>query len=253
MFNLDGIYDCVRVLRQDLSGDLKQWVTNNHIIFHCAATTSHSRSMSNPATDLGSNCAGTLNLLEACRKYNPKVRFIYTGTSTQIGKQLYRPADENHPQFQLDMYSANKNTAENYVRIYATAHGLNTSSIRFANLYGPRAAIHTASLTFNNYFIGLALQGKAVTIYGKGDQRRNIMYISDAVNALIMTAKHTSLAGEVFFACSEDHFSIASIGEEIAKTIGDGLVEYIDWPVANLATEIGDVLISSKKLRQAVS
>ena len=91
--------------------------------------------------------------------------FIQIGTTTQFGRVHGTEADEDHPQNPLDVYSAHKVLAEQYVKIYAENFGINAYSIRLPNMYGPRATINTPALSFNNFFIGLALQEKPIPIY----------------------------------------------------------------------------------------
>jgi len=250
-YNLHGIEDRVRLCERDICADIEDVVASQEFIFHCAASTSHSRSMREPEHDLHVNCGGSLNLLQTCLKVNPQARILYTGTSTQLGALQHRPADETHPQFAYDIYSSHKAAAENYFLIYARTHGLKTKSIRFANLYGPRAAIHSPEFTFNNFFIGQALQKRPVTVYGDGAQLRNLMFIEDAVQALLTAASHDHGWGEIFFAAAQESLSIAEIARRIADAMGSAGTSFIDWPAGRKNIEFGDAVISSSKLFHA--
>ena len=158
-----------------------------------------------------------INLLEAVRRFNPDVKFVHLGTSTQLGKLYYEPSDENHPEFPRDIYSANKSVSEKYVLIYCQAHNMRGTVIRLSNVFGPRASIHSPEFTFNNYFVGLALQNKAITVFGEGKQKRNVTYIDDATNALILASLEDKTNGEVLFAVSEEHISVAEIAQSTVK------------------------------------
>ncbi|HAE75928.1 MAG TPA: hypothetical protein DCG52_06005, partial [Alphaproteobacteria bacterium] len=68
-----------------------------------------------------------------------------------------------------------------YVLIYCQAYNLRGTVVRLSNVFGPRASIHSPEFTFNNFFIGLALQNKNITVFGQGTQMRNVTYIDDAV------------------------------------------------------------------------
>ena len=254
LYNIHDIKKDVRLLFYDiLNVDLlSQEVSQADIIFNCAASTSHPFSMKEPWIDLDVNSRGVLNILETIRKFNKDVKFVHIGTSTQLGKLLYHPADENHPEFPTDIYSANKSVSEKYVLIYAKAFEIDATVIRLSNVFGPRASIHSPEFTFNNYFVGLALQNKNITVYGDGKQMRNVIFIDDAVEALIKTTLVKKTKGETFFAVGDNHYSVAEIAEETAKIMGSGKVNFIQWPKERKATEIGDAILSNKKIKEIV-
>ena len=254
LYNIHDIENSVTLHFHDLINFdlLADHVCNEDIIFNCAASTSHPFSMREPWLDLDVNSRGVVNLLEALRRFNCNTKLVHIGTSTQLGQLHYQPADENHPEFPTDIYSANKSVSEKYVLIYSRAYGLNATVIRFANVFGPRAAIHSPEFTFNNYFIGLALQDKDITVYGEGKQLRNVLYVDDAIEALVLTAERRDNSSETFFAVGDNHLSVAQIAEETVKNIGKGRVKYIPWPKDRKSTEIGDAVISNKKLKNII-
>lgn len=227
-------------------------VTNQDVVFHCAALSSHPGSMRDPKTNIDVNCAGTIQLLEAIKRYNPECRFIGLGTTTQLGKLIYQPADENHPEFPLDIYSANKCASEMYSLIYAHAFGVKAAVVRLPNIYGPRAAIHSPEFTFNNYFIGLALSGRAITVYGDGAQKRNSLYVADAVDAIIAVAEKKDLGGQVYLAVSDEHYSVKEIAEAIIEIFGKGRLDMVPWPAQRAALEVGDAIFTNKKILQEI-
>jgi len=205
--------------------------------------------MREPWIDLDVNSKGVINLLEAVRRFNPDVKFVHLGTSTQLGKLHYEPSDEHHPEFPRDIYSANKSVSEKYVLIYCQAHNMRGTVIRFSNVFGPRASIHSPEFTFNNYFIGLALQDKAITVFGEGEQKRNVTYIDDVTSALILASLEEKTNGEVFFAVSEEHISVAEIAQLTVKYIGSGRVTFVEWPHGRKNIDIGDAIISNQKIK----
>ncbi|HRU06315.1 MAG TPA: GDP-mannose 4,6-dehydratase [Candidatus Brocadiia bacterium] len=249
--NIEDIRSRIRVVYHDILSfdEVSQEVVDQDIVFNCAASTSHPFSMKEPWIDMDVNSRGAINLLEALRRFNVKARLIHLGTSTQLGPLKYRPADEEHPEFPPDIYSANKTVSEKYVLIYARAYGLRATVIRLSNVFGPRASIHSPEFTFNNYFIGLALQDKDITVYGDGKQLRNVLYVDDAVEALILAAKDDGIVGETLFAVGDEHYSVAHIAETTARVIGRGRARFVPWPAERKAIDTGDAVLSNKKIK----
>ena len=225
-------------------------ITDQDIIINCAASTSHPYSMREPWIDLDVNSRGVVNILEAIRRFNAEARFIHLGTSTQLGKLVYQPADENHPEFPTDIYSANKSVSEKYVLIYAKAYKIRATVIRLANVYGRRATIRSPEFTFNNYFVGLALKNQSITVYGSGQQKRNTVYVEDAVRAIMTAATVEDTVGETLFAVGDDHHSVADIARATVEEIGAGKVVFVEWPTERKRIEIGDALISNDKIKR---
>ncbi|HJO92906.1 MAG TPA: NAD(P)-dependent oxidoreductase [Victivallales bacterium] len=252
MYNIHNIREDITLKLHDILNfdQISQCIADNDIIINCAASTSHPFSMSEPWANNDVNVKGVINILEAIRRFNPEARFVHIGTTTQLGKLKYTPADEFHPEFPMDIYSANKCSSEKYVLIYASAHNLKASVIRLSNVFGPKAAIHSPEFTFNNYFVGLALQNKSITVFGRGEQKRNVIYVDDAIRAIISIISSTKTYGETLLGVSDEHFSIAQIAKETVTHIGSGKVEFHNWPKTRKAIEVGDAIISNNKIKE---
>ena len=230
---------------------LCETVLDQDIIFNCAAYTSHPNAMKEPFIDVDVNCKGILNLLEAMRRFASDAKLVHIGTSTQIGPMKISPIDENHPESPVDIYSANKSASEKYVLVYSHAYRMRGTVVRLANVYGPRSNIRSSDFGFMNYFIGLGLKGKDITVYGEGRQLRTISFVDDCVNALILAADSPKTDREVFFAVSEHQYSVREVAESIASEVG-GNVRFIEWPKNREVIEVGDAVISNKKIRETL-
>ena len=255
LYNIHDVQGSIELCFSDILNfdKLSQKIVNRDIVFNCAASTSHPFSMREPWIDLDVNSRGVINLLEAIRRFNREVKFVHIGTSTQLGKLQYQPADEKHPEFPTDIYSANKSVSEKYVLIYSEAYQVRATVLRLSNVFGPRASIHSPEFTFNNYFIGLALQGKVINVFGDGKQKRNVIYVDDVISALINASQTDSSNGETFFTVGDQHYSVAEIAESIVKNIGSGRVNFIEWPKERKSVEIGDAVISNKKIKEVLN
>lgn len=226
-------------------------IRNQDVLFSCAAFTSHPQSMKEPLIDIDVNCKGVINLLEAIRRFNPACKMVHIGTSTQIGRMVLPEVTENHPEFPIDIYSANKSASEKYVLCYGHAYHLPVCVVRLANVYGPRSNIRTPDFGFVNYFVGLALKNKDLTVFGEGRQLRNLSFVEDVVHALVIAALDTRANGQVYFAAADRQYSVKEIAEALALHVG-GRVQFVEWPKDRAAIEVGDAIISNAKIKAAL-
>lgn len=248
---LDGIVDVIEGDVRD-PGVIGPAVDGVDVILHSAAQTSHTRSMADALVTLDVNVRGTLQLLEAVRESGTDPKIVHVGTTTQLGPMVHEPINELHPEFPRDVYSATMVGSEKFVLIYAHAHGLRATVVRLCNTYGPRAAIHSPDLGFVNFFIGLGLRGREMTIYGDGKQLRSLLHVEDAVDALARAALSEEADGEVYLASSKTTFTVAEIAEAVAEHVG-GSVAYVDWPTERKAIEVGNAVIDSSKIKASLA
>lgn len=252
-FNIASIRNDVRVVLNDIRNfeGICAAILNQDILFNCAAFTSHPNSMKEPLIDIDVNCKGVINVLEAARRFNHEIKLVHIGTSTQIGTMRREVIDELHPEFPVDIYSANKSASEKYVLVYAHAYKLRASVIRLANVYGPRSNINSPEFGFMNYFIGLGLRGREITVFGEGRQMRNISHVSDSVEALVLASQSDAVNNKALFAVSDQHFSVAQIGEAIAEHVG-GSIRCVPWPKEREVIEVGDAVITNEAFKRLV-
>ena len=248
--NLAGIERHVRLVTDDIRSEaIVASVRAADIVFHCAAYTSHVGSLKDPRTAYDVNCNGVMNLLEAVRGADSQIRFVQLGTSTQIGRMQASPVTEAHPELPLDVYSATKVAAEKLALVYGTAYGIPVAAIRLANVYGPRAGVRDLGLGFLNYFIGLALQGKELTVYGEGAQVRTVTFIDDVVEALVRAAASSACVSQPLFAVADTRYSVRELAEAVARVIG-GRIRFVPWPPERAAIEVGDAIISNRLIKE---
>jgi UDP-glucose 4-epimerase len=253
MYNIKGIEEDIEIVANDLRNfeGVSAAIRQKDVVFNCAAYTSHPQSMTDPLTDIEVNCKGTIHVLEAARRFNPDVKIVHVGTSTQIGRMILPEVSEIHPEFPVDIYSANKSASEKYTLIYSNAYRLRATVVRLANNYGPRSNIRSADFGFVNYFIGLALKNQELTVFGNGDQVRNISFVGDSVGALIVASLSEKSNNDVFFAVADLQYTVAEISQAITENIG-GKLRFVEWPKDRASIEIGDAVISNAKIKNTL-
>jgi UDP-glucose 4-epimerase len=155
------------------------------VVNHHAANASVSVSVRQPAFDATQNVLGTINLLEAAREAGVE-KFIYISSGgAMYGNPEYLPEDEEHPTNPVSPYALSKHTGERYVQIYAIEHGLRWTSLRYANVYGPRQDPFGEAGVVAVFCQHLS-QGRAPQIHWDGEQTRDFVYVGDCARANVM-------------------------------------------------------------------
>ena len=154
-------------------------------IFHFAARGSVPRSIKNPVATNDVNATGTLNVLEVARTYGAHV--IFSSSSSVYGRNMQLPKDESMWLGPLTPYAASKLAAESYVQAYAAAYNVPTTLLRFFNVFGPRQRPDHEYAAVLPKWIWLAMQDKAIDVYGDGSASRDFTYV-DTVLDIAMTA-----------------------------------------------------------------
>jgi UDP-glucose 4-epimerase len=161
-------------------------------LIHLAAQMDVRRSVADPLFDASVNIVGTLNLLEAIRQSpsaRPRVVFSSTGGAV-YGDAAIPPASETTPKEPDSPYAIAKLATEYYLSYYARIHGLDTASVRFGNVYGPRQDPHGEAGVVA-IFCGRILDGRSLLVFGDGTQTRDYVHVSDVADATFAAATAT--------------------------------------------------------------
>src|SRR5512142_942613 len=151
-------------------------------VLHQAAIPSVPKSIADPARSNKVNVEGTLNVLMAARDAKVK-RVVYAASSSAYGDSPTLPKREDMPSNPLSPYAVAKLTGEMYMRVFYGVYGLPTVSLRYFNIFGPRQDPTSQYSAVLAKFITLMLRGERPTIYGDGEQPRDVNYIDNAVQA----------------------------------------------------------------------
>jgi len=249
MFNIKGIQDKVKVNISDVRDQysMNHLVQGQDYIFNLAGTLSHIDSMHDPFTDLQINCVSQLSILEACRKYNTKVKIIFAGTRGQYGRAQRLPVDEKHPVEPIDVNGINNLAGEYYHILYNKIYGIRATSLRLTNSFGPRHQMKHHKQGIINWFIRFLLEGKKIQIFGDGKQVRDINYIDDVVEAFLMAGSSEKTNGEIFN-LGGTPLSLVDIVELMIKIYGKGEYELVSYPKENKKIEIGNYVADYSKI-----
>ncbi|HQU90724.1 MAG TPA: SDR family oxidoreductase [Pyrinomonadaceae bacterium] len=188
-------------------------------IFHEAALPSVPRSVANPVETHDACVNGTFNLLNAAREANVK-RVIYAASSSAYGDQQTLPKVETMAPEPLSPYAAAKLTGEYYCRVFAQVYGLETFSLRYFNVFGPRQNPSSQYSGVISRFIDAFMKGGSPVIYGDGEQSRDFTYIDNVVDANIRAMEATSGSGQVMNVANGERVSLLELVEVMKSVTG---------------------------------
>ena len=248
--NIADIRDRVQVNNADIRDReaMRHLLTGQDFLFDLAAQTSHLDSMNAPEHDLAVNCTAQLQLLELCRAVAPEVTIVHAGTRQIYGRPHYLPVDEAHPLRPADVNGVNKMAGEAYHLLFHDAYGINTRSLRLTNVYGPGMRIKDARQNFLGIWLRLALDGAALEVWG-GEQRRELLYIDDAVEAFLLAALSRDTAGLALNVGGEEPYSLLALAEALIRANGGGHFERREFPAERKRIDIGDFVTDDRRFR----
>ncbi len=205
---------------------------NAKYVFHEAALPQVQFSIENPAETHDVNVNGLLNILELSQQNGVK-RLIFAASSAAYGNQEKLPLVETMEANPLSPYAVHKYIGEVYCKLWADLYGLETVSLRYFNVYGPRQNHEGAYSSVIAKFINMSKLGLPLSITGDGNQTRDFIHIKDVVSANLAAMKSTHAGkGEVINIGGTTKVSV----NEIAQRIG-GSITYIDARVESRDTQ----------------
>lgn len=248
--NVEAIEERIRINISDVRDphSIAQLVKGQRFLFNLAGQVSHIDSMTDPMTDLEINCRAQLSILEACRLHNPTIRVVFAGTRQQYGKPLYLPVDEQHLIQPVDVNGINKMAGEWYHLLYSRVHGIPTTSLRLTNTYGPRMLLKHARQGFVPWFVRKALLGEEIVLWGDGEQRRDLNYVDDVVEAFLVVAATPVTIGELYNLGHDEVVSLRVFTETLLEVAGRGSYRLAPFPAEQQRIDIGDYFGSYQKI-----
>lgn len=218
-------------------------------VFHEAAIPSVPVSVKDPIGTNGPNLNGTLAVLEASRKAGVK-RLMYAASSAAYGDSLELPKKESMLPEPISPYAVQKVAGEHYLASYARVYGLETVSLRYFNIFGPRQDPTSQYSGVLARFISLMTAGETPTIFGDGLNTRDFTYIDNVVSANLLAAKApSSVAGKVFNVATGRSVTLVEAFDAIKKITGfKGDVKFGEQREGDIKHSSADISLSQKML-----
>ena len=166
---------------------VREAVTGVDVVFHQAAHRAVLRSVDDPLATDRANVHGTLTVLDAAAEAGVR-RFVSASSSSVYGGAELRPTPETAPTLPRSPYAVSKLAGEHYCRVFAELHGLETVSLRYFNVYGPRQRPDSAYAAVIPLFIDALRDGRSPEVHGDGKQSRDFTFVSDVVAANLAAA-----------------------------------------------------------------
>jgi nucleoside-diphosphate-sugar epimerase len=216
------------------------------VIFHLAGETSHKQSFENPLYDVDVNTKSTLAILETIRNNALPCKFILGSTFIVIGKPTQLPINEESTCNPTTIYGSNRLTSEYYCKIYHNLFNLDTIVFRITNSFGPLEQYKTPTKNALNFLIHQAHKGNEISIYDKGNFYRDLIYISDVINAL-KTIMNKGVSGHLYWIASGNKTWFRDIGKWLYELTNTN-VKYVDSPTYTSKVDVGNFLVDNSKL-----
>src|SRR5688572_2965317 len=208
-----------------LEGDLsdlaiaKRAVEGVDYVLHQAAIPSVPRSVEDPITSNRANIDATLNVLVAARDAKVK-RVVYAASSSAYGNTPTLPKQEDMPPHPLSPYALQKLVGEQYMQLFTTLYGLETVSIRYFNVFGPRQDPSSPYSGVISVFAKALLDNTAPTIHGDGEQTRDFTYVANVVDGVLRAVKAPAASGRAVNVATGTRISLNQLFASMRELVG---------------------------------
>lgn len=186
------------------------------VIFHLAGAAYVPPSIDDPLDDLSQNAAVTLHVLEVARRVAPGVPVIYTSSAAVYGSPKRLPITETTPTVPVSPYGVSKFAAEQYLALYARVFGLRGASLRLFSVFGPGQRKQVVY----DLMAKLRTDQGTLFVHGTGDETRDLVYVGDVVQSLLLVLDRAPLRGECYNVAGGAAVSVREIAAEVARQLG---------------------------------
>jgi nucleoside-diphosphate-sugar epimerase len=191
-------------------------------VLHQAAIPSVPRSVKDPITSNRANIDATLNVLVAARDAGVR-RVVYAGSSSAYGNTPTLPKHEGMPTGPLSPYALQKLVGEQYMQLFTRLYGLETVTIRYFNVFGPRQDPSSPYSGVISVFISALVDGRRPTIYGDGEQTRDFTYVANVVDGVLRACEAPLASGEVINVATGGRISLNALFQAVRGITGSSI------------------------------
>jgi UDP-glucose 4-epimerase len=219
--NLAGLEGDVELVE----GELRSYervhtaVRGVEVVLHQGALPSVPRSVQDPLTTTAVNVEGTLNVLLAARDEGVR-RIVNASSSSVYGNSGSLPRTESQPPDPISPYAVAKLAAERFCTSFSRVYGMESVSLRYFNVFGPRQDPTSQYAAVVPRFIRAVADGEPVTVYGDGEQSRDFTYVDNVVAANLLAADASSVAGEIVNVATGSSTTVNELAETIGRLVG---------------------------------
>lgn len=241
--NLAHVQGKFEFVRGDLRNpdDCRMACRGISIIFHEAAVPSVPKSVDDPQTSHDVNVTGTFNLLMAARDAGCK-RVVYAASSSAYGETEVSPKREDITPQPLSPYAVGKLVGEHYCSVFTKCYGLETISLRYFNVFGPRQDPRSQYAAAIPAFITQIIKGESPTVYGDGEQTRDFTHIDNVVHANLLAARAAQTAGDSVNIGYGSRVSVNGVIARINELLGKNVrPEYVAPRAGDVRHSLADI------------
>ena len=248
--NLTTVRADVEFVKGDCADPLtaRRAVRGVEAVFHQAAIPSVARSVQDPLASHRGNATATLSVLTAARDAGVR-RVIYAGSSSVYGNSPRLPKREDMETRPLSPYAVGKLTGEHYLRIFASLYGIETLTLRYFNVFGPRQNAGSPYSGVISLFTSALLAGRRPIIYGDGSQSRDFTYVANVVDANLRALTTPRPAGEVMNVATGHRVTLNRLLSALNRQIGRKLrARYLAPRAGDVKHSLADITRARKML-----
>jgi UDP-glucose 4-epimerase len=219
--NLNGVGDDVELIVGDCSDSeaAARAARGVEVVFHIGAVPSVARSVDDPLLSHRANATATVAMLVAARDAGVR-RFIYAGSSSVYGDAKELPKKESMTPKPLSPYAVGKLAGEHSVRIFAELYGLETLTLRYFNVFGPRQDPGSPYSGVISLFASALIAGRTPVIYGDGKQSRDFTYVDNVIHGNLRALGAKGLCGQIVNVATGTRITLKQVLAIMARELG---------------------------------